>query len=217
MIRSERTMENMTEQNILLCGTEEDNPSRSKLILLGGTSGTGKTLLAERLARHLGFACFSLDYAMMGLYRGFPETGITPTDGDTTIAEKMWGFTEGLLVAMLENGRSAVVEGIQLPPVQIAGLCQRFPDRLFSFFLVFSNRYMVQQGDMIARFRNVAERRLDMTIPDSETRSAENRSMEAICLESGLPCLVIDDDFNREQDRLTMVILESIGINGVVL
>jgi hypothetical protein len=39
---------------------------------------------------------------------------------------------------------------------------------------------------------------------------------QTTCRASGLPCFVIDDDFDREQDRLQMMILDAVGMGGEV-
>ena len=51
------------------------------IILIGGTSHTGKTLLAQRLLEQYRWPYFSIDHLKMGLIRS-GQTELTPMDDD---------------------------------------------------------------------------------------------------------------------------------------
>ncbi|MBN2081292.1 hypothetical protein JW859_03695 [bacterium] len=109
------------------------------LYLIGGPGRAGKTTLARRLTAQHGIAYFSLDYLMMGLYHGAPETGVDPNRPEAAVAPLLWPVVRPLLTAMLENGEEYCVEGFAIRPAGVAELAQRFPTSIRCCFLGYPN------------------------------------------------------------------------------
>ena len=58
------------------------------IILIGGASHTGKTVLAQRLLEKYGYPYLSIDHLKMGLIRS-GQTALTPMDDDK-LTDYLW-------------------------------------------------------------------------------------------------------------------------------
>ena len=85
------------------------------VILIGGASHTGKTLLAQRLMERYRYPVLSIDLLKMGLIRS-GQTELTPEDDDL-LTPYLWGIVQEIVKTAIENGQNLIVEGcyIRLP------------------------------------------------------------------------------------------------------
>ncbi|WP_299114037.1 hypothetical protein [uncultured Winogradskyella sp.] len=67
------------------------------LYIIGGTSRSGKTILAERLSVEMKTPYLSLDWIMIGFRNGIPEYGIHDKLFPDEIAERLWSFLKAIL------------------------------------------------------------------------------------------------------------------------
>lgn len=67
------------------------------IILIGGESHVGKTLLAQGLLEKYKIPYTSLDHIKMGLIKGYDDCGFIASDSDDIISEKMWNVVKGII------------------------------------------------------------------------------------------------------------------------
>lgn len=60
------------------------------VILIGGVSCTGKTVMAQKLLEKYKIPYMSIDHVKMGLIRGSKYCDFSATDSDDEIADKLW-------------------------------------------------------------------------------------------------------------------------------
>ena len=60
------------------------------VILIGGNSCTGKTLMAQRLLEKYKMPYMSIDHLKMGLYKSDQACGFTPEDSNDKIGERLF-------------------------------------------------------------------------------------------------------------------------------
>lgn len=72
------------------------------IILLAGSSHTGKTVLAQKLLNKYGFPYLSQDHLKMGLIRSGFST-ITPEDNIKDIMKVIWPITREIIKTCIEN------------------------------------------------------------------------------------------------------------------
>lgn len=99
-----------------------------------------------------GVPYFSLDYLMMGVAKGFPWLGVDPNDDELAIADLLWPIVEPMAVAMVENGCSYLIEGVQLCPKHMLALLQRFEDQVRCCFVGFAEMDTIEKFREIRRF-----------------------------------------------------------------
>ena len=105
------------------------------LILVSGTSRSGKTLIARKILADKQIPYLSLDWLMMGFNDGIPEYGIHHLLWPNEIAEKMGPFLLGMIDCMLVDGMDYVIEGEAMLPQLVAPLIEKNPDKIKAVFL----------------------------------------------------------------------------------
>ena len=83
------------------------------IILIGGASHTGKTLLAQRMLEKYGYPYLSIDHLKMGLIRS-GQTTLTPMDDDK-LTDYLWPIVREMVKTVIENGQNLIVEGCYIP------------------------------------------------------------------------------------------------------
>ena len=83
------------------------------IILIAGTSHTGKTLLAQRLLEKYHYPYLSIDHLKMGLIRS-GNTDLTPMDDDK-LTGYLWPIVREMIKTAIENRQNLVVEGCYIP------------------------------------------------------------------------------------------------------
>ena len=83
------------------------------IILIGGASHTGKTLLAQRLLEKYHYPYLSIDHLKMGLIRS-GQTELTPMDDDK-LTDYLWPIVREMVKTAMENGQNLIVEGCYIP------------------------------------------------------------------------------------------------------
>ena len=83
------------------------------IILIGGASHTGKTLLAQRLLEKYHYPYLSIDHLKMGLIRS-GQTELTPMDDDK-LTDYLWPIVREMVKTAIENGQNLIVEGCYIP------------------------------------------------------------------------------------------------------
>lgn len=105
------------------------------LYLVGGTSRSGKTLIARKILADKGIPYLSLDWLMMGFNDGIPEHGIHHLLWPNEIAEKMAPFLRGMIDCMLVDEVDYVIEGEAMLPGFVAELIKANPDLVRAVFV----------------------------------------------------------------------------------
>lgn len=165
------------------------------IILIGGESHAGKTLLAQRLLEKYKIPYTSLDHIKMGLIRGYEDCGFKVYDGDDVISEKMWNVVKGIIDTCNENGQNIILEGCYLPPNKVQKLvCSD----IFAVYIVFSKDYIQNNFDKIIGFRDIIEKH---KYPEEKTQDEfvlDNDRLKEKCMEANLPYFEINSDYNNE-------------------
>ena len=79
------------------------------VVLIAGSSHTGKTLLAQKLLKRYGFPYLSLDHLKIGLIRsGFSR--LTPEDNADNIMCMFWPIVREIIKTNIENNKNLIIE-----------------------------------------------------------------------------------------------------------
>ena len=84
------------------------------ILLIGGSTHTGKTLAAQRVLEKYSYPYLSIDHLKMGLIR----SGIcpfSPESPDEELTPFLWGIIKEIVKTAIENGQNLVVEGCYIP------------------------------------------------------------------------------------------------------
>lgn len=165
------------------------------IILIGGASHTGKTLLAQELLIKYKIPYTSLDHIKMGLIRGYDHCGFSVSDSDDFITEKMWNVVNGIIHTCRENSQNIILEGCYLPPNKIQEL---ICDDIVAIYIGFSKEYIQNRFDKIIDFESVIEKR---KYPEERTKEdfiSANLILKEKCMKANLPYFEINTDYKSE-------------------
>lgn len=166
------------------------------VILIGGESHTGKTLMAQALLEQYHYPYTSLDHIKMGLVRSGGACGFTAEDGDERIADKLWGIVRGIIDTCLENRQHIILEGCYLPPEKVVPLLGC--GEVAAVYLIFSRGYIEKHFDNILSFENAIERRKYPETRTKKTFIEANARLKERCVAAGAPFFEIQSDYESE-------------------
>jgi putative acetyltransferase len=171
------------------------------IILIGGVSHTGKTLIAQKLLEKYKYPYLSIDHLKMGLYRADINCGFTPLDNNEFIAEKLWGIIKGIILTAIENNQNLIIEGSYLLPQKVNELVDY--KNIISFYLGFSSAYIKKYfHSEILRNRNIIESRdyeNDFSLNEFIT---ENINQKELCQKYNAKYFEIDNNYQSETDEI---------------
>ena len=163
------------------------------VILIGGASHTGKTVLAQRLLEKYHYPCLSIDHLKMGLIRS-GNTDLTPMDDDR-LTDYLWPIVREMVKTAIENEQNLIVEGCYIPFDWQKDFTADYLAHIRCHFLVMTRRYIREHFDDIRRHANDAERRLDDSWLNAEDLIRENERNLALCRIHGCHYILIDEAY----------------------
>ena len=167
------------------------------IVLIAGSSHTGKTVLAQKLLKKYGFPYLSLDHLKMGLIRsGFSK--LTPEDDADAIMDLLWPITREIIKTNIENRQNLIIEGCYIP----FDYKKDFEDEYLKYIkyscLIFSEKYIQEHYDEIIENASAIEYRdeSDSEYCTSQMLVRENLINFKKCKESNCNYILIDDKYD---------------------
>lgn len=170
------------------------------VILIGGESCTGKTLLAQRLLARYNIPYLSADLLKMGLCRGLPGCPFCPGDGDAAITEYLWPILRGMAMTAIENGQHLIIEGCYIPCDARESFPPACRDDIIAIFIGFSEDYILRNYDDILLHRNDIERRKYAETRTAGAMAAQHTRLRARCQKAGAPYFEVDADYGADME-----------------
>ena len=167
------------------------------VILIGGASHTGKTLLAQRMLERYQYPYLSVDHLKMGLIRS-GQTDLTPLSDDADLTAYLWPIVREIIKTAIENGQNLIVEGCYIPFSWAADFDARYLDEIRCFCLVMSRRYIAQHFADIRENASVIEQRRDDSDCTPESVAADNEKMSAFAQLPHVTRILIDDRYDPD-------------------
>jgi len=164
------------------------------IILIGGASHTGKTLLAQRLLEKYHYPYLSIDHLKMGLIRS-GNTKLTPMDDDQ-LTDYLWPIVREMIKTAIENGQNLIVEGCYIPFDWEKDFDEGYRNQIRYVCLIMSRRYIEKYFADIQNHASDIENRMDDSGLNARELIRENERNLASCKEFGCEYLLIDDEYN---------------------
>ena len=162
------------------------------IILIGGATHTGKTLLAQRILEQQHLPCLSIDHLKMGLIRS-GQTELTPMD-DEKLTDYLWPILREMVKTAIENGQNLILEGCYIPPDWYASFSEEERKQIRCRFLVMTEDYIRSHFEEIRRYACVVEQRMDDSGLNMEDLIRDNRQIQETCQEED--CLVLAAEYS---------------------
>ena len=164
------------------------------IILIGGASHTGKTLLSQRLLEKLHYPYLSIDHLKMGLIRS-GQTSLTPMD-DELLTDYLWPIVREMIKTAVENRQDLIVEGCYIPCDWEKSFSTEYRAHIRGCFLIMSEAYIEDHYQDIIGYRRAIEDRLPDEGPAKEELIRENSRILRQCEEHGCSYILIDDRYH---------------------
>lgn len=163
------------------------------IVLIAGTTHTGKTLLAQKLLEKYKFPYLSIDHLKMGLIRS-NQTTISVTD-DEKLTPYIWGIIKEIIKTAIENEQNLIVEGCYIPFDWTKDFNKEYLLHIKYYCLIMSKNYIQKHFSDILANESIVEQRLISGDLVQENFIKENESNLQMCKKYGLNCILIDTEY----------------------
>lgn len=168
------------------------------IILISGSSHTGKTVLAQRLIEKYHYPCLSLDHLKMGLIRS-GMTELTPEDDDK-MTDFLWPIVKEMIKTAIENNQNMILEGCYFPYDWKSYFEPEYLKHIRFVCLIMSPKYIEEHFDDIKKYANVIENRMDDGYCKKELLLRDNQICLEMCKKYGCEYIWIDDEYKVDID-----------------
>ena len=164
------------------------------IILIGGASHTGKTLLAQRLLDKYHYPYLSIDHLKMGLIRS-GNTNLTPMDDDK-LTGYLWPIVREMIKTAIENRQNLIVEGCYIPFDWEKDFDEGYRKEIRYMCLIMSRQYIETHIADIKNHASDIEDRMDDSGLNAQELIRENEQNLELCRQYGCEYILIDDEYN---------------------
>ena len=161
------------------------------IILIAGSTHTGKTNLAQKLLEKYHYPYLSLDHLKMGLIRS-GQTKLTPYD-DKLLTPYLWNIAKEIVKTAVENKQDLIIEGCYIPFNWRSDFSEEYLTEIKYICLIMSEDYICSHFEDIHRCADVIERRPDDSDLNMEELIGDNSRHFEMCRKYSLPYVYIDE------------------------
>lgn len=165
------------------------------IVLIGGSSHTGKTILAQKLLEKYKYPYLSIDHLKMGLIRS-GYTALTPESNEEELVNYLWPVIREIIKTNIENNQNLIIEGSYIPFGYKKDFTSEYLHQIKYVCLIFSEKYIEKNFSDIRKYANVIENRLDDEVCAKEQLLEENRNNLRLCRNHGCDYILIDGEYD---------------------
>lgn len=164
------------------------------VVIITGSSHTGKTNLAQKLLEKYNFPYLSIDHLKMGLIRS-GNTTLTPLSDDKALTDYLWPIVSEIIKTAIENNQNLIVEGCYVPFCWQDSFSEEYLKKIKYYCLVMSENYIRNHFEDIKKYACVIEKRLcdDCEIEDL---ISDNLKILNSCKLNNQNYILIDEAYN---------------------
>ena len=163
------------------------------IILITGTTHSGKTLLAQRLLEKYQYPYLSIDHLKMGLIRSH-NTNLTPLSSDKDLTDYLWPIVKEIIKTAIENKQNLIIEGCYIPLDWQKDFNEIYLENIKFYCLIMSEEYIKKNFNDILEYANIIENRIDDQI-DIEELIKENKWLLDKAQKNNIKYILIDDRY----------------------
>ena len=163
------------------------------IILITGTTHSGKTLLAQRLLEKYQYPYLSIDHLKMGLIRSH-NTNLTPLSSDKDLTDYLWPIVKEIIKTAIENKQNLIIEGCYIPLDWQKDFTEIYLENIKFYCIIMSEEYIKKNFNDILEYANIIENRIDDQI-DIEELIKENKRLLDTAMKNNIKYILIDDRY----------------------
>ena len=164
------------------------------VILIAGTSHTGKTILAQKLLEKYKYPYISIDHLKMGLIRS-KYTNISVED-DENLTKYLWPIVREIIKTNIENNQNIIIEGAYIPFNFKDDFSEEYLKSIKYVCLIMTEKYIKNNIENILKYENVIENRLYKDNINIDEFIEENKYNLDMCKKYGYNYILIDDKYD---------------------
>ena len=164
------------------------------IILIGGATHTGKTKLAQKILEKYHFPYLSIDHLKMGLIRS-KNTDLSPLSSDEQLTSYLWPIIVEMIKTAIENNQNLVIEGCYIPFNWKESFDENYLNEIKYYCLIMSKKYIENNYQIIKKYQNVIEKRIDDCCPMKDLIIDNENSLIQV-KKYNLNYILIDDNYN---------------------
>lgn len=147
------------------------------IIIITGSSHTGKTKLAQELLEKYKYPYLSIDHLKMGLIRS-KNTSLTPISDDQKLTDYLWPIVSEMIKTAIENNQNLIVEGCYVPFDYYKDFDSKYLEQIKYYCLIMSEQHIRKHFDDIIKYANIIEKRIDDDITIENMIRENKRNLE---------------------------------------
>lgn len=168
------------------------------VILIGGVSCSGKTVMAQKLLEKYHITYLSIDHIKMGIVRGTDNCEFSTDDSDDFITVKIWPIVKGIIMTNIENAQNIIIEGCYIPPDKINDFDSYYLDKIISLFIGFSEKYIIENFES-----GILSHASDLEARGEEDRPIKwfiesHKALKIICHQNNQKYFEIQKNYEKE-------------------
>lgn len=167
------------------------------IVLIAGSSHTGKTVLAQKLLEQYRYPYLSIDHLKMGLIRS-GYTHLTPESDDGELTAYLWPVVREMVKTAVENGQNLIVEGCYIPFDWKKDFSEEYLAHITYRCLIMTERYIREHFEEIKAYASAVEQRLDDSYCTQEMLIRENAQNLTECRKHGCKYILIEERYEVE-------------------
>lgn len=164
------------------------------VILIAGTSHTGKTYLAQKLLEKYKYPYISIDHLKMGLIRS-KYTDLSVEDDDN-LEKYLWPIVREIIKTNIENSQNIIIEGAYIPFNFKDDFSEEYLKSIKYICLIMTEKYIKNNIENILKYENVIENRLYKDNMNIDEFIEENKYNLDMCKKYGYNYILIDDKYD---------------------
>lgn len=166
------------------------------IILIAGSSHTGKTNLSQKLMEKYGYPYISIDHLKMGLIRsGYADFTV---EDDEKITEYTWPILREMIKTAIENEQNMIIEGCYIPYDWKDSFDEEYIKDIKYVCLIMSGEYIENHFGDIKKYASIIEERGDDEDCTKEQMLKENAECYEMCKENQCNYILINDEYDIE-------------------
>lgn len=165
------------------------------IILIAGSTHTGKTLLAQRLLEKYKFPYISIDHIKMGLIRS-GICKLRAESSDNVLTPYLWNIVKEIIKTAVENKQNLIIEGCYIPFDYKEYFSNEYLRHIKYICIIFSENYILNNFDKIMENEDVIEKRIDDGYCTKELLIKENNLNLKLCKKNKCRYILIDEEYN---------------------
>lgn len=170
------------------------------VILIAGSSHTGKTLLAQKLLEKYHFPYISMDHLKMGLIRS-KNTELTVYD-DAGLTEYLWKIVKEIIKTNIENRQNIIIEGCYIPFDWKKDFEEEYLKVIRYICLIMTPAYIHNNLAKIQGYENIIENRKNKEKLYEEILIKENKDNLEMCRKYKNKYILFDTAYSIDLDEI---------------